>query len=115
MSHFRFPSLTAVLLGLALMAANVFAETVLLDVRTPEEFAAGHIAGAVNIPYDQIGDRIGELAIDKDTEIGLYCGSGRRAGIAIDTLEKMGFTQLENLGGYKDLAAEREACAPDDC
>lgn len=69
----------------------------LLDVRTPEEFAAGHIAGAVNIPYDQVATRLAE--IPKDKEVVLYCKSGRRAGMAAETLSSNGYTKLGHLDG----------------
>ena len=69
----------------------------LLDVRTPEEFAAGHIAGAVNIPYDQVAAHLQE--IPKDKEVVLYCKSGRRAGLAAESLAANGYTQLAHLEG----------------
>lgn len=69
----------------------------LLDVRTPEEFAAGHIAGAVNIPYDQVASRLEE--IPKDKEVVLYCKSGRRSGMAAETLAVNGYTKLGHLDG----------------
>jgi len=78
------------------------AETVWIDVRTPQEFQGGHKQGAVNIPYDQIGGRIGELKLDKDADINVYCRSGRRAGVAESTLKSMGYTQVENIGGLND-------------
>ena len=72
---------------------------VLLDVRTPEEFAAGHLPGAKNIPYDQIPSRIRELKSVQDSEIVVYCRTGRRAGIAIDILSGAGFRKLGHLEG----------------
>ncbi|MFO1407567.1 MAG: rhodanese-like domain-containing protein [Steroidobacteraceae bacterium] len=69
----------------------------LVDVRTPEEYAAGHIPGAVNIPYDQVAKRLSE--IPKDDEVVLYCHSGRRAGLAATTLEAEGYTKLAHLVG----------------
>jgi rhodanese-related sulfurtransferase len=87
---------------------------VLLDVRTPEEFAAGHIAGAVNIPYDQVAAHLEE--IPKDKEVVLYCKSGRRAGVAAETLSANGYTRLGHLDGDMQgwTAAGRpvEATAP---
>ena len=74
-----------------------------IDVRTPEEFAKGHLDGALNIPYDRISERAAELGTDKNRDIVLYCRSGRRSGIAQKTLEQMGFTSLLNAGGYDDL------------
>jgi rhodanese-related sulfurtransferase len=68
-----------------------------LDVRTPQEFAAGHVPGAVNIPYDQVASQLGEIPKDKD--VVLYCKSGRRAGLAADVLAANGYTKLEHLQG----------------
>ena len=53
---------------------------VLLDVRTPGEYAAGHVAGAVNIPHDALADRIGELPEPGGAPVVVYCKSGKRAG-----------------------------------
>jgi rhodanese-related sulfurtransferase len=72
---------------------------VLLDVRTPEEFAAGHIAGAVNIPHDQLANRAGELPPDRNTEIAVYCRSGRRSTLALDWLGTQGYQRLRHLDG----------------
>ncbi|MDA0747065.1 MAG: rhodanese-like domain-containing protein [bacterium] len=76
---------------------------VVIDVRTVQEFNSGHIKGAVNIPYDEIGSRITEAVKEKDEKIVLYCQSGRRSGIALSTLREMGYTQVENAGGYESL------------
>jgi rhodanese-related sulfurtransferase len=72
----------------------------ILDVRTPEEFAAGHIPGAVNIPYDQLESRLAELPAEPDTEIVVHCKSGHRAGIAEETLSRAGYENLEDLKGH---------------
>ncbi|WP_374515561.1 rhodanese-like domain-containing protein [Niveibacterium sp.] len=89
--------------GAALWASAVFAAApVVIDVRTPEEFAAGHVEGAMNVPYEQIGGRIAALAPGKDTPVVLYCKSGRRAGIALQTLREMGYSKVENFGGFED-------------
>lgn len=74
--------------------------TLLIDVRSAEEFAAGHIPGAINIPHDQIAARAPELAAHKsDGTLILYCRSGRRTALAIDALEAQGFTGLMHLDG----------------
>jgi rhodanese-related sulfurtransferase len=75
---------------------------VLVDVRTPDEFAAGHIDGALNIPVDQVEARAGELPKDKD--IVLYCRSGARSARAKGLLEGAGFTaaKVHNLGGMSN-------------
>ena len=73
------------------------ASLLLLDVRTPEEFAAGHIPGAVNIPFNEVAGHLSE--IPKDDEVVLYCHSGRRAGLAAEALAANGYTKLAHLEG----------------
>jgi len=83
------------------------AEDLWIDVRSPEEFSAAHLDQAVNIPHTDIGKRIAELAPDKNAAIHLYCKSGRRAGLAKETLEQLGYTRVSNAGGLEDARAER--------
>lgn len=73
-------------------------ERLLLDVRTPEEYADGHIASAVNIPVGDLEEMFSKLT-DKDQQIVVYCRSGFRAGRAINFLEEKGFTNLVHLDG----------------
>ena len=73
---------------------------VLLDVRTAVEFADGHIAGAINIPHDQLPARIPELSVHKDRDIILYCRSGARAEHAARALQQHGFVRLALLSGH---------------
>ncbi len=77
--------------------------TIWIDVRTAEEFAQGHIAGSINIPYEIIGSEIGSITRDVDSDIRVYCRSGRRSGVAMDTLKGMGYANVINEGGYEDL------------
>lgn len=79
-----------------------------LDVRTPQEFAAGHVPGAVNIPHDQVATHLAE--IPKDEEIVLYCHSGRRAGLAAEELAANGYRQLAHLEG--DMQGWQKAGLP---
>jgi rhodanese-related sulfurtransferase len=72
---------------------------VVLDVRTSAEYADGHIPGAINIPHDELAGRIEELANARGSDIVVYCGSGKRAAIALGVLEKQGFTRLYHLAG----------------
>jgi rhodanese-related sulfurtransferase len=69
----------------------------LVDVRTPGEFAAGHIPGAINIPVQQLESRLGELE-PKDTAIVVYCRSGSRSGNAAGMLKNAGFAVVRDLG-----------------
>jgi rhodanese-related sulfurtransferase len=72
------------------------AQTTLLDVRTPKEFAEGHLPGAVNIPVDDLRGRLGELS--KDRRILAYCQVGMRGYIATRILLQKG-VDVANLGG----------------
>ncbi|MGE8496044.1 MAG: rhodanese-like domain-containing protein [Pseudomonas sp.] len=78
-------------------------DAVLIDVRTPEEFAEGALAGATRVDPEAIVEQIATLAPDKDTPIVLYCRSGRRSGNAQDALAAQGYTQVINAGGYEEL------------
>ena len=87
-----------------------------IDVRSPEEFASGHVEDALLMPHGEIGTMIAESGLDKDTPIVLYCRSGRRAELARQTLEKLGYSDVTNAGGYRDLAAELErGCVAESC
>ncbi|MBI1371723.1 MAG: hypothetical protein GC159_03040 [Phycisphaera sp.] len=91
--------------------AAVATTPLVIDVRTQEEWDTDHIATAVLIPYDQIGDKITGVTTDKDKPIFLHCRSGGRAGKAKATLEAMGYTHVTNLGGLDDARKYLEANA----
>ena len=74
-------------------------DLVVLDVRTPAEFAAGHVPGARNISHDLLASRLAELAPLRDKQVVLYCRSGRRTLLAADVLHAAGFTRLAHLEG----------------
>lgn len=74
-----------------------------IDVRTPEEYAQGHLENTLNIPLQVITQHIANVAPDKNAPIHLYCRSGNRSGIAAEELRRMGYTQVTNQGGYEDL------------
>ena len=84
----------------------VRAEGVWIDVRSPEEYAEGHLSDSTNIPLEQITGKIAQVQPDKTAPINLYCKSGRRAGLAKQMLEKLGYTNVTNQGGYQDLLAK---------
>ena len=71
----------------------------LVDVRTPLEFAKGHIPGAVNIPVDELRSRLAEFP--KDRDIAVYCQVGQRGYLATRTLLQAGLTAANMGGGYK--------------
>jgi NADPH-dependent 2,4-dienoyl-CoA reductase/sulfur reductase-like enzyme/rhodanese-related sulfurtransferase len=77
-------------------------EPLIVDVRTPEEYAGGAYPGALNIPLDELPHRIYELG-DHNRPITLYCASGGRSGYALRMLQHMGFTNAENAGGISQM------------
>lgn len=83
------------------LASQIEAGTapLIIDVRSEDEFLAGHVPGARLIPHDQMGDYLGDLAALKDEPLVLYCRSGARAGRAAEVLESSGFSQVLILEG----------------
>ena len=71
----------------------------ILDVRQPDEYAAGHVPKALNIPHTDLEKRLSELNGKKDEEIVVYCESGRRAAIAQGILKQAGFVKILHLDG----------------
>ena len=86
--------------------AQLTTAPIIIDTRSAEEYAGGHLEGALLMPYGEIGGMIEAKVPDKCTPIVLYCRSGGRAGMAKKTLAAMNYTNVENLGGMK-AAADR--------
>ena len=90
-------------------AVNMMAQEtgyIILDVRRPDEFAAGHIPNAINVPNETIGTaEISEL-LDKNQLIMVYCRSGRRSKEASEKLVKLGYTNIVEFGGILDWKGE---------
>ena len=79
---------------------------IILDVRRPDEYAAGHIPNAINVPNESIGTaEISELP-DKNQLIMVYCRSGRRSKEASEKLVKLGYTNIVEFGGILDWKGE---------
>lgn len=78
--------------------------TVIIDVRTPEEFAQGHVKGAVN--HDLLGGDFQAVlpGLDRDIAYKLYCRSGNRSGQAMALMQQEGFTKVENLGSLQEAS-----------
>ena len=74
----------------------------ILDVREQEEYDAGHIPGAILIPYTQIKEKANEMLPDKNQLILVYCRSGRRSKIASEALVELGSTNIKEFGGILD-------------
>jgi rhodanese-related sulfurtransferase len=85
-------------------AVDFTADTIVIDVRTPEEFDTGHLAGALNINWQGAEFMQAVNVLDKSANYVIYCRSGNRAGQAIDMMTSMGFTNLTNLGSVEEAA-----------
>lgn len=83
-------------------------EYILLDVRRADEFEAGHIPGAVNLPNEEIGTEEIPSLPDKEQTIYIYCRSGNRSKKAADKLLALGYTNLIEFGGIIDYTGELE-------
>jgi len=77
---------------------------VLIDVRTPAEFAAGHLEGAINIDFQSPTFAAEVSALDPTGSYTLYCRSGNRSGQALAVMKDLGFTDLSNAGGLEDAS-----------
>jgi rhodanese-related sulfurtransferase len=86
------------------------ASMVILDVRSPEEFAKGHVPGAINIPHTHLPARISEVADAGDKDIVIYCATGIRSELSAHRLRENGFTRLLHLDG--DMKAWEEKKRP---
>jgi rhodanese-related sulfurtransferase len=107
--------LLPVLLGLALQVCAQ--DLIYIDVRSPQEFAEGHVEGALNMPHEQIVALVAKAGLAKDSPVALYCRSGRRSGLALEALQEAGYSNAKNVGGYEALAAalKKDACQAESC
>ena len=80
---------------------------VLLDVRTAEEYRGGHIPGSKNVPLQAI-DKVSSVAENKDTVLFVYCYSGARSCQAAGLLQRMGYRNVNNIGGIAAYAGKVE-------
>ena len=81
---------------------------IILDVRRPDEYAEGHIPGAINLPNEVIGNSQLQELPDKSQLILVYCRSGRRSKEAAEKLAKLGYTNIYEFGGILDWKGEIE-------
>lgn len=79
--------------------------SILVDVRSKEEYSRGHIPGSVNIPLDRLGE-IEDYAPDKSVKLYVHCLSGARSGRAVSQLKNMGYENAENIGGIGSYKGE---------
>lgn len=85
-----------------MVADKIKAGALVVDVRTPAEFAQGHFKGALNIPLDAVQARMNEFG-DKSRPIVVYCRSGNRSGRAEQILRAAGYVDITNGGGLTDM------------
>ncbi|WP_107764819.1 rhodanese-like domain-containing protein [Nocardioides terrigena] len=85
-------------------SALVASGATLVDVRNPDEYAAGHVEGAESIPWESGDFDAAVEPLDRDATYVLYCASGRRAGEALARMTELGFTDVHNAGGLEDVA-----------
>ena len=84
---------------LAQNAGTTGDKSVIIDVRTLEEWNAGHLATAQHLPLDQVTVSINTLVVDKNQQVYLYCRSGNRSGQAKIIMDSLGYTNVINAGG----------------
>ncbi len=72
----------------------------LIDVRTPEEFGARHLAGAINVPLDALEVSVSKVVNDMAKPLLLYCASGMRSRLALKILQDAGYANVFDLGSY---------------
>lgn len=77
------------------IAKMVYSNALVIDVRTPEEYNAGHYENAINIPHTEILNRVDEIG-DRSTSVVLYCSAGNRSAIAMRQLKTLGFRNIVN-------------------
>ena len=97
--------------AIAMMAE--YPDCLILDVRRPDEYAEGHIPGAICLPNEEIGETAPEALPDKNRTILIYCRSGRRSAEAAEKLIRLGYTDVWDFGGIlsypgKTIASETE-------
>lgn len=84
----------------------------LIDVRSPDEFASGHIEDAVSLPLDRVASGIGAIVADRNAPVIVYCRSGARSASARQQLLAMGYAHVVNGGGLQALSSRmnRKIC-----
>lgn len=80
----------------------------IIDVRTEDEYNEKHIKGSINIPVDDIENKISHIVTNKDANIVVYCKSGNRSSLAKSKLKSMGYTKIYDLGSINNWKYEFE-------
>jgi phage shock protein E len=85
---------------------NILEKATILDVRTPEEFSGGHYPNAINIPLNELSQRLNEIKEMKQPIVA-YCRSGNRSEMAVSILKQNSVTEVYNGGGLSDLLQQK--------
>lgn len=85
---------------------NILENATILDVRTPEEFSGSHCPDAINIPLNELPQRLDEIKALKQPIVA-YCRSGNRSGMAVSILKQNGIPDVYNGGGLADLIQQK--------
>lgn len=85
---------------------NILENATILDVRTPEEFSGSHYPGAINIPLNELPQRLSEIKELKQPIVA-YCHSGNRSGMAVSILKQSGLADVYNGGGLSELLQQK--------
>ena len=99
-------SYTQISQGEAMQMMQEQTDYLIVDVRRPDEFAEGHIAGAINVPNEEITDEMPEFLPDKDQLLLIYCRSGNRSKEASKKLADIGYTNVYEFGGINTWEGE---------
>lgn len=81
--------------------------SVLLDVRTGDEYRGGHVPGSINVDLAELS-KIASLVVDRHTPLFVYCLSGSRSSMAVSMLKSMGYEQVKNIGGINSYTGSIE-------
>ena len=88
-------------IGLGVNKCRTTPGAMLLDVRGKYEYAGGHVAGAKNLPFPEVKEKVEAFIPDKDTPVFVYCTRGVYAQRVVKIMRKLGYTQVENIGGFR--------------
>lgn len=98
------------------LSYNGIRPSVIIDVRTPAEFAASHIPSAINLPLDRLETGIHSVSgVSKQSPILLYCRSGRRSALAREMLIRQGYSNVSDAGGMTTLSSQLKTCYGTQC
>lgn len=103
------------ILAVLVISAQALAETIIIDARTPDEFATEHVKGAKNIDVTSPSFTEQIKKLDKNKEYKVYCRSGNRSGRAASIMKDAGFKKVTNIGGLSYIKSDYPTCNTPNC